>query len=89
MCTELLIAEANAAFLYNAGIFSCIDATQTLEKEKASLASQSHPVTQVLDKITTSMSVGTVAALVVAACGARLLWALNGGIMGESGKGQT
>jgi len=86
---ELLIAEANAAFLYNAGIFSCIDATQTLEKEKASLASQSHPVTQVLDKITTSLSVGTVAALVVAACGARLLWAFNGGIMADSGKGQT
>ncbi len=85
---ELLIAEANAGFLYNAGVFSAIDVTQTLEKEKALLESQSHPITQVLDKFTASMSVGTVAAVVLAACGVRALWTLNG-LVGENEKGNV
>jgi len=85
---ELLIAEAIAAFLYNAGIFSAIDVTQTLEKEKALLESQSHPITQVLDKFTASMSVGTVAAVVLAAYGVRALWTLNG-LVGEKEKGNA
>lgn len=92
---ELLVAEANAAFLHNASIFSVIDFTQTLEKEKALIESQSHPITKVLDKFTASTSVGTVAAVILAACGVRALWALNSGglfFLGGSGgveKGQV
>ncbi|KAF8321482.1 uncharacterized protein EI90DRAFT_3157890 [Cantharellus anzutake] len=92
---ELVIAEAHAAFLYNGGLFSCIDTTQTLEKEnelKAQSAS-AYPgahITQTLLRAGNGggvmTSVGAFAALVVlAACGAHLVLTM-GGVTGEGGK---